>query len=394
MSSTIEVRVPDIGDFKDVPVIEVLVKPGDRVKKNDALVTLESDKASMEVPAESAGVVQTVSVKVGDKVSQGAPILTLQSDDASSPPPPQQREATPAAPPQATPSQGGQIEVRVPDIGDFKDVPVIEVLVKKGDRIKKNDPLIALESEKASMEVPSEYAGVVDDIKVKVGDKVSQGTAIALVRTQSGSPATPEPVAAPASAPASTSTVPPAPSAGSRANSASISRSCAARDQTDASPARTCKVSSNARSRAETPPPLRLRRRWAICRRGRKSTSHSSERSNASRCRASKRLPARIFIATGCKFRTSPTTTKQTLLRLKSCAAKSMRSRRKRTVRSLRCSRFSCAPASLRCRSFLSLIRPSMVTTSFTNSITTSDLQPIRPEASSCRSSGMPMTKV
>jgi pyruvate dehydrogenase E2 component (dihydrolipoamide acetyltransferase) len=214
MSNTVEVRVPDIGDFKDVPVIEVLVKPGDRVKKNDPLVTLESDKASMEVPAESAGVVQTVNVKVGDKVSQGAPILTLQSDDASSPPPPQQRETTPAAAPQATPLHGGQIEVRVPDIGDFKDVPVIEVLVKKGDRIKKNDPLIALESEKASMEVPSEYEGVVDDIKVKVGDKVSQGTAIALVRTQSGSPATPEPVAAPPSAPASTSTVPPAPSTG------------------------------------------------------------------------------------------------------------------------------------------------------------------------------------
>ena len=207
MSNTVEVRVPDIGDFKDVPVIEVLVKPGDRVKKNDALITLESDKASMEVPAESAGVVQAVNVKVGDKVSQGVPILTLQSDDgAPAQPQPaqpqQQAAAAPSQPAQSAPAQSAQVEVRVPDIGDFKDVPVIEVLVKKGDRIKKNDPLVTLESDKASMEVPSDYEGVVDDIKVKVGDKVSQGATIAVVSTQSASGPTAAPQAATTSAPA------------------------------------------------------------------------------------------------------------------------------------------------------------------------------------------------
>ncbi|MGC2651170.1 MAG: biotin/lipoyl-containing protein, partial [Candidatus Cybelea sp.] len=160
MSSTIEVRVPDIGDFKDVPVIEVLVKPGDRVKKNDSLITLESEKASMEVPAEADGVVQDVRVKVGDKVSQGMPIVVLAtSTDAPA--------TAPAAAP-AAPSPAQAIEVRVPDIGDFKDVPVIEVLVKPGDRVKKNDSLITLESEKASMEVPAEADGVVQDVRVKV----------------------------------------------------------------------------------------------------------------------------------------------------------------------------------------------------------------------------------
>ncbi|HLX25999.1 MAG TPA: dihydrolipoyllysine-residue acetyltransferase [Candidatus Cybelea sp.] len=193
MSDSIEVRVPDIGDFKDVPVIEVLVKPGDRVKKNDSLITLESEKASMEVPAEADGVVEDVKVKVGDKVSQGTTIVTLASAAAPS----AQRSAAemPAvAAPTASSPNGEAIEVHVPDIGDFKDVPVIEVLVKPGDRVKKNDSLITLESEKASMEVPAETDGVVEDVKVKVGDKVSQGTTIVLLRSQGAS----EPQSAPA----------------------------------------------------------------------------------------------------------------------------------------------------------------------------------------------------
>ncbi|MGA8099023.1 MAG: biotin/lipoyl-containing protein, partial [Candidatus Cybelea sp.] len=180
MSETVEVRVPDIGDFKDVPVIEVLVKPGDRVKKNDSLVTLESEKASMEVPAEAEGVVQDVKVKVGDKVSQGSPILVL-SSDAASPKAPETPKTSASSKPPDAPSAAAAIEVRVPDIGDFKDVPVVEVLVKPGDRVKKNDPLITLESEKASMEVPAETDGVVQDVKVKVGDKVSQGSPILVV---------------------------------------------------------------------------------------------------------------------------------------------------------------------------------------------------------------------
>ena len=188
MSETIEVRVPDIGDFKDVPVIEVLVKSGDRVKKNDSLITLESEKASMEVPAETDGVVQDVKVKVGDKVSKGTAILVLTSEATNTAKPAAAAAKEPATP-KPEPVSDATVEVRVPDIGDFKDVPVIEILVKPGDRVKKNDSLITLESEKASMEVPAEADGVVQDVKVKVGDRVSQGATILVLATR-GAPAT------------------------------------------------------------------------------------------------------------------------------------------------------------------------------------------------------------
>jgi pyruvate/2-oxoglutarate dehydrogenase complex dihydrolipoamide acyltransferase (E2) component len=193
MSDTIEVRVPDIGDFNDVPVIEVLVKTGDRVKKNDSLITLESEKASMEVPAESEGVVQDVKVKVGDKVSQGTPILVLSSGAAETAKAPEVATASETAKVSsaaAASAAPATIEVRVPDIGDFKDVPVIEVLVKAGDRVKKNDSLITLESEKASMEVPAQADGIVQDVKVKVGDKVAAGTPILVLSSlQAAQPA-------------------------------------------------------------------------------------------------------------------------------------------------------------------------------------------------------------
>ncbi|HET9030582.1 MAG TPA: dihydrolipoyllysine-residue acetyltransferase [Candidatus Aquilonibacter sp.] len=201
--STVEVRVPDIGDFADVPVIEVLVKPGDRVKKNDSLVTLESEKASMEVPSSDDGVVESVNVKVGDKVSRGTPIVTLAAKDATAPgataPAPAPAPA-PAAPSTTT------VELRVPDIGDFKEVPVIEVLVKPGDRVAKESPLVTLESDKASMEVPATSGGTIEDVRVKVGDKVSQGTVIATVVSSAPatSPAAAAPPPAPAPAPAPT----------------------------------------------------------------------------------------------------------------------------------------------------------------------------------------------
>jgi len=196
--SQIEVRVPDIGDFKEVPVIEVLVKAGDRVKKNDSLITLESEKASMEVPAETDGVVKDVKVKVGDKVSEGSPILVLSSDTqpeakAAAPAPASQAPASqapapPSSAPEAKPSDAA-IEVRIPDIGDFKDVPVTEILIKPGDRVKKNQSLITLESEKASMEVPAENDGIVREIKVKAGDKVSQGTPFLVLSVSQAVPA-------------------------------------------------------------------------------------------------------------------------------------------------------------------------------------------------------------
>ncbi|HKU81062.1 MAG TPA: biotin/lipoyl-containing protein, partial [Candidatus Tumulicola sp.] len=132
MSAAVEVRVPDIGDFKDVPVIEVLVKPGQTIAKETPLVVLESEKASMEVPSPAAGTVEGVSVRVGDKVSQGSVLLTVRNGES----------------PAAT-AASSTIDLLVPDLGDFKDVPVVEVLVKPGQTVAKETPLAVLESEKA-----------------------------------------------------------------------------------------------------------------------------------------------------------------------------------------------------------------------------------------------------
>ena len=201
MSQLTQVRVPDIGDFTDVPIIEIQVKPGDRVAAEAPLITLESDKASMEVPSPSAGIVKTLAVKLGDKVSEGTPILTLEVDGA----PVAAEAAKPAvsAPPAPTSAPAGVAEVRVPDIGDFKDVPIIEVMVEPGDTIKPEQPLVTLESDKASMEVPSPLSGVVADLKVKLGDRVSEGTVILTLVTDAvaaqARPA-PQPVPSPVAA--------------------------------------------------------------------------------------------------------------------------------------------------------------------------------------------------
>jgi pyruvate dehydrogenase E2 component (dihydrolipoamide acetyltransferase) len=177
--SLIDIKVPDIGDFKDVPVIEVFVKPGDKVKAEDPLVALESDKATMEVPSPREGVVKAVVVKLGDKVSEGTVIVQFEGAGA------EQAETRPvvSAPPSPVSAPGGVAEVRVPDIGDFKDVPVIEIFVKPGDTVKAEDPLIALESDKATMEVPAPLSGTVSEIKVKTGDKVSEGSIILVLAT-------------------------------------------------------------------------------------------------------------------------------------------------------------------------------------------------------------------
>jgi pyruvate dehydrogenase E2 component (dihydrolipoamide acetyltransferase) len=222
--STLEVKVPDIGDFKDVPVIEVFVKPGDNVKPDDSLITLESDKATMDVPSPSAGIVKDLKLKVGDKVSEGGVILTLETDGAGTKPSPQQTNAKasaqpsspsaapaqPSAPAKAPPSppssaagkgNGAVQDVKVPDIGDFKDVPVIEVFVKAGDAVKADDPLVTLESDKATMDVPSPMSGVVKDLKVKVGDKVSEGSVILTLQAREAATTKPPQSAAPPSAP-------------------------------------------------------------------------------------------------------------------------------------------------------------------------------------------------
>jgi pyruvate dehydrogenase E2 component (dihydrolipoamide acetyltransferase) len=193
--AALEVKVPDIGDFKDVEVIEVLVKPGDRVAAEQSLITVESDKASMEIPSSAAGVVKEMRVKVGDKVSEGSVVLVLDGEGgAAAPAPAPAAAAAPAAAraaaPAPAPAEGprsqaaagsGTVEVVVPDIGDFTDVAVIEVLVKPGDTVALEQSLITVESDKASMEIPSSAAGVVQDLKVKVGDKVSQGSIVAVL---------------------------------------------------------------------------------------------------------------------------------------------------------------------------------------------------------------------
>ena len=198
MADLIEVKVPDIGDFKDVPIIEVLVHPGDRVKTEDPLITLESDKASMDVPSPIDGVVKELKVKVGDKVSEGSLILLAEAEAAPAGIAPAQKvrggghatgEGAPVADYGAASGVYSIIDVRVPDIGDFKDVPIIEVAVKSGDQVKAEDPLITLESDKASMEVPSPSAGTVREVRVKVGDKVSEGSLILTLDTGVSVPA-------------------------------------------------------------------------------------------------------------------------------------------------------------------------------------------------------------
>jgi pyruvate dehydrogenase E2 component (dihydrolipoamide acetyltransferase) len=227
----VEVKVPDIGDFKEVAVIELLVKPGDSIKAEQSLLTVESDKASMEIPSSHAGVLKELRVKMGDKVAEGTVIAVIEAAGAAaaaspSPQPSPQRGEGANPPAQASvpaPSpaagegrgEGGPIEVRVPDIGDFKDVAVIEVLVKAGDTVKVEQSLITVESDKASMEIPSSVAGVLQELKVKVGDKLNIGDLVAIVKG-SGSAASPSPQpspqrgegASPASAPAAERTPP------------------------------------------------------------------------------------------------------------------------------------------------------------------------------------------
>ena len=213
----VEVKVPDIGDFEEVAVIELLVKPGDTIKAEQSLLTVESDKASMEIPSSHAGVVKELKAKLGDKVKQGTVIAVVEAAGApaAAAPAPAAASAPAAAPapaasapppPQPSPKGGGSesIEVRVPDIGDFKDVAVIEILVKPGDTIKVEQSLITVESDKASMEIPSSSAGVLKELKVGIGDKVNVGDLVAIVQGASTDRA--EPVAAQrAASPASTS---------------------------------------------------------------------------------------------------------------------------------------------------------------------------------------------
>jgi len=225
MTKVLEIKVPDIGDYKGVPVIEVHIKVGDRVEKEQSLVTLESDKATMDVPSSHAGIVKEVKVKVGDSISEGDVVILLEEDGAVTT---ATAASTPAATPTATSNSGAILEIKVPDIGDYKGVPVIEVHVKAGDRVEKEQSLVTLESDKATMDVPSSHAGVVKEVKVKVGDAISEGDVVILL-TESGvsasasvaAPATPV-AAAPSQTPASSISAP-APVAAPRAEASPVS---------------------------------------------------------------------------------------------------------------------------------------------------------------------------
>ncbi|WP_335902511.1 dihydrolipoyllysine-residue acetyltransferase [Shewanella algae] len=219
-SQVIEVTVPDIGDAADVDVIEVLVSEGETIEADAGLITLETDKATMDVPSPQAGTVKSLKVKVGDKVSQGSLVLLLEVGVAAEAPQAPQATASEAAQPAAAqaaaPATVEVKEIAVPDIGDAADVDVIEVLVAVGDEISADQGLITLETDKATMEVPAPFGGKLVSLTVKVGDKVSQGSVIATVETQGAAVAS---VAAPAEAPAQAEVAAPAPAAAPAAQS-------------------------------------------------------------------------------------------------------------------------------------------------------------------------------
>ncbi|RZS81395.1 dihydrolipoyllysine-residue acetyltransferase [Pigmentiphaga kullae] len=236
MSNVSELKVPDIGDFSEVEVIEILVSVGDTIKAEQSLITVESDKSSMEIPAAQGGVVKAIKVKVGDKVSEGTPLVEIEAAGGAEAPrqeaapakaeapavaPAAKQEAAPApqAAPAAAPAQGGAEEtVVVPDIGDFKDVEVIELLVKVGDQVSAEQSLVTVESDKSSMEIPTSTAGEVTAVLVKVGDKVSKGSQ--LVKVKSG---------AAAAAPAAKAESAPAPAARAEAPAAAPAQAPAAK---------------------------------------------------------------------------------------------------------------------------------------------------------------------
>jgi pyruvate dehydrogenase E2 component (dihydrolipoamide acetyltransferase) len=202
MADVKEARIPDIGG-KPVPIIEIMVKVGDRVEKDQSLVTLESDKATMEVPAPFAGVIKELKVKVGDEVDEGAVIALVEAEgDAPAAAAPKSEAPKAAAPQAAAPApapapapaaakaplaskSSGPVDVKVPDIGG-KPVPIIEIMVKAGDRVEKDQSLMTLESDKATMDIPAPSAGTIKELKVKVGDEVNDGHVIAILEGEGG----------------------------------------------------------------------------------------------------------------------------------------------------------------------------------------------------------------
>jgi len=221
------IKVPDLGGADQVDVIEIAVAVGDTVAEEDALIVVEGDKASMDVPAPMAGKILSISVKEGDKVSEGDVIGEMETeagDDAGSdaaeepaPAPAEESAPAPAAEEAPAPADAGEEkeeEIVVPDLGGAESVDVIEISVSAGDEVEEGDALIVVEGDKASMDVPSSASGTIVSISVKEGDKVSTGDVIGVIKTVSGGGApAPAPAAAPAPAPAAAPAPAPAASA-------------------------------------------------------------------------------------------------------------------------------------------------------------------------------------
>ncbi|EGQ8592221.1 pyruvate dehydrogenase complex dihydrolipoyllysine-residue acetyltransferase [Vibrio cholerae] len=197
----IEIYVPDIG-ADEVEVTEILVKVGDKVAEEQSLITVEGDKASMEVPASQAGIVKEIKVVAGDKVSTGSLIMVFEAEGAAAAAPAPAPQA--AAPVAAAPAAAALKEVQVPDIGG-DEVEVTEIMVKVGDVVAEEQSLITVEGDKASMEVPAPFAGTVKEIKIAAGDKVSTGSLIMVFEVAGAAP-----VAAPVQAAAPAATAAPA----------------------------------------------------------------------------------------------------------------------------------------------------------------------------------------
>jgi len=188
MANSIDIVIPDLGDFENVEIIEVLVGPGDTVAREDGLITLETDKASFDVPAPETGVVESLTVAIGDTVSTGDVIGRLSAgvtDTVVIAPsiaaPPTGDTTLMATPAGETPKAGGKQTLVVPDLGDFEEVEVIEVHINPGDSIAIDDPLVTLETDKAAMDVPAVVAGVIESVVITVGEKVSAGATVAVI---------------------------------------------------------------------------------------------------------------------------------------------------------------------------------------------------------------------
>lgn len=196
MTKESEIKIPDIGGATQVDVIEILVKEGDHIEIDTPLITLESEKASMDIPSPLSGTVSQIIVKVGDKVSEGDLIIKAHSGTEGT----RESESKPEHEMQSVPqekeerqskelnkpssaSTSKNIEVTIPDIGGATDVDVIDILVKQGMEIEKDQALVTLEGDKATMDIPSPYTGIIKDLKIKLGDKVSQGTPILILET-------------------------------------------------------------------------------------------------------------------------------------------------------------------------------------------------------------------